>query len=828
LAQQGIATTLPSKHASDIEVLRGRSAANLRTLQEEARLPIAGGLYITRTVAMTLRETAGREPVLIVGDAGSGKSAVIQDLASARLGDEEVVVLRASDVAGANRLVTNAPLQEVLRAWAGRPGLVVIDGMDALRGSEDRQSLSSTVAALAGTRWQVVASARSFDTRNSQPLQHAFAGEPVSTDTSMVDARLSAVRHLLVGDLSDDELEQAILDPMPHAAILAEAAPDLRKLLRNPFNLRLAANLADQMTAGQHAELLSVRSRVELLGLYWARRVHNEDKTARDALLKRLASSMLTGRRLQTTAEEPTVRETDSAALESLLSQGVLSALDGPIPGVGRVLAFSHNILFDYAAAIYVLYHPLDAAGLVKTVEADPSLPLVVRPSFDLLVDMLWQARVTGGFWPTALSMAGSEHVLASLAVASRVVNLVHEPGDLLELAVSAEGRSGCDERLSRQRFAHQLIGAVRARAVVPDLTNAMLPLVTLAKQLAQNAEASFDDAALAADLIFALQHRVPVSAEEPDAVGTAERSVTIAMLLDAGRSDPARSERMTGLLVRLAAHVIGISAEVRAAMHRLLDDDAALAQWGGTVLTWLPETVVPAMAHDPELARRLAVISMTFDETRDEDVALGVSSVLPLRMSRKQQSQHAAWQLGEVFPQICAGDISTAVEIICAVLGAADSADDGEMWPMATNTVTGRLDHRYGFGLSSYIRDSEHKMLSALAESLAEQDYETAQAVVNLLIDKVHNADVWASLMRNPKQPAALCRALFPAFESGALLAHPDTFSYAATLLKAAAQEGTVPHQQLEAAVCRAIDLVDRSGPRRLCKGCPRGLPRL
>jgi hypothetical protein len=813
LAQRGIATTLPSEHASDIEVLRERSAANLHTLQEEARLPIAGGLYINRTVAKTLRETAGRDRVLIVGDAGSGKSAVVQDLASARLGEEEVVVLRAADVAGANRLAGKAPLQEVLRAWAGPPGLVVIDGVDALRGSGDRESLSSTVAALAGTRWQVVASARSFDTRNSQPLQHAFAGEPVSTDTSMVDASLTGVRHLLVGDLSDGELDQTILAPMPLAAVLAEADPELRTLLRNPFNLRLAANLAEQMTAGQHAELLRVRSRVELLGRYWAWRIRNEDKTARDALLKRLASSMLAGRRLQTTEEEPTVRETDSAALQGLLSQGVLNTLDGPIPGVGRVLAFSHNILFDYATAIYVLYNPLDTAGLVKSLDADSTLPLVARPSFDLLVDMLWQARTTGGFWPTALAVAGSEHVLASLAIVSRVVNLAHDPDDLKELAASTDGSSSAAFS-PRHLFAHQVVGAVRARAVAPDLRRAIVPLAALAKKLAENAEASFDDAAVATDLIRALQFRDRVSSTEPDAAGTAERCAAIALLLDAARSNPARREQMAGVLVREVEHVIGISAEVREAMRRLVDDDAALAHWGGTVLMWFPEAVVPALPNDADLARKLALVSMTFQETRDEDVAFGGSSVLPMRESRKQQSQHAAWRLGEKFSKICASGIFTAAEIICEVLGApADSADDAEMWPMVVDGATGWLEHGYGFGLSHDIHDIEHKMLSALADALVKQEDEAAQAVVTLLVNRVRNAEVWAMLMQNPKQPASLCRALFPAFESGSLLAHPDTFSYAATLLRAAVDERVVPHQQLEGAVGRALALVDQNG---------------
>lgn len=812
LSHHGVGTTLPARYASDIEVVRQRSAANLQALQAEARLPVAGGLYISRSVAQKLRETASREHILVVGDAGSGKSAVVQELASARLDAEEVIVLRAADVAGTNRLGTNAPLQEVLRAWAGPLGLVVIDGVDALRGSEDRETLSTIVLALAGTRWQVVATARSFDTRNSQPLQRTFAGQPLSTDASMVDSRLAGVRHLLVGDLSDEDLDRAIIAPMPLASVLAQASSDLRKLLRNPFNLRLTAELTSKLTGVQHAQLLQVRSRVELLGRYWDWRIRNADKPAREALLKRLASSMLEGRRLQVVEEEPTVLGTDSAALESLLSQGVLSALDGPIPGVGRVFAFSHNILFDYATAIYVLYHPLDPKGLVKRLDADPTLPLVARPSFDLLVDMLWQARASDGFWPTALSVAGSEHVLASLAVASRVVNLAHEPDDLLELATSSEEATVSGDLSPRERLTSQAIGAVRARAVLPDPSNAVLPLAVLANRLADSAVTSYKVAALATDLVRALQSRAPV-ADNPTAPGTAERAATIAALLDAARSDAARMENLAGALVGQLEHVIGVSAEVRGAVERLLDDDAALAQWGGTVLTWLPNAILPVLAQDPYLARRLAAASMTFEETRDEDVAFGGSAIMPLRESRKQQAQHAAYQLGVIYPQICANDIITAAEIICDVFGGADSANETDMWPMVADGTTGWLEHGYGFGFSPYKHDDKQKMLAALAEALPAQQENAAQTVVGLLASKVHDGSVWAALMQEPKHPAKLGRVLLPALESGTLLAHPDTVSQAAALLKALAQEGTVPHQQLEAAVRNAINLVDQNG---------------
>ena len=76
LSRQRVLLSPPARYATDIAKLRDLSAANLRTLQSEAVLPVAGGLYIPRSVNARLDADAGDGNVLIVGDAGAGKSAV--------------------------------------------------------------------------------------------------------------------------------------------------------------------------------------------------------------------------------------------------------------------------------------------------------------------------------------------------------------------------------------------------------------------------------------------------------------------------------------------------------------------------------------------------------------------------------------------------------------------------------------------------------------------------------------------------------------------------------------------------------------------------------
>jgi hypothetical protein len=76
LSRQGVSLSPPSKFATDIVKLREVSTANLDVMSYEAMLPIPGRFHIARDVSVRLQTEAGATHVLIVGDAGAGKSSV--------------------------------------------------------------------------------------------------------------------------------------------------------------------------------------------------------------------------------------------------------------------------------------------------------------------------------------------------------------------------------------------------------------------------------------------------------------------------------------------------------------------------------------------------------------------------------------------------------------------------------------------------------------------------------------------------------------------------------------------------------------------------------
>jgi hypothetical protein len=461
LLAAGVSLAAPSRHRADVDVLRSLSARNLVTLAAADELPIADGLHVPRGSAAALEAAVRSGHVLLVGDAGVGKTGMAARLARDLSGEQDVLMLQSSDVAGANRTQVCRPISEVLLGWTGPPAVLVVDGFDALRGGDDRAFLVRVVRDLAGSRWTVLMTVRTFEAHHSTDLRDLFAGPPASTDVDQIDRRLAGVRHLRVDDLTDAELDFGLPPSLPLTAFLT-ATPGMRRLLRNPFNLRLAAKMfADGAPAGR-AAMGGVQTRLDLLDAYWEHRVDSGDVTARSALLTRLSRRMTDDRDLKTLETEPTVVAADGPAVEGLLRENVLSQHPGALPGGRRVLTFAHNILFDYAVARYVLLNPVDPARLLDELDRDPALPLVARPSLDLLVDRLWQHRDDVPFWPAWLEVAGSPHVLASLAFAGRLISLVSDPDDLQPLATAMAGADEAWREAARTLTYHLVVRSRR------------------------------------------------------------------------------------------------------------------------------------------------------------------------------------------------------------------------------------------------------------------------------------------------------------------------------------------------------------------------------
>ncbi|MFI5937857.1 hypothetical protein [Actinoplanes sp. NPDC051494] len=803
LSRREIALAPLARFAEDIATLREVSAMNLRTMRAESVLPVAGGIHIPRGIGTQLA-AAGYDDILIVGDAGAGKSAAAQEFATLRSTTQDAVVLRAADIVGVNRIVLTAPLSVVLSDWTGPAALLLIDGVDALRGAEDRDVLGSVVTALYGSRWQIAATVRTFDARNNQQLKTAFAGTPVSATPAAGDPRLTGVRHLLVGDLTDDELAAAVT-PLPLSSLLADAPAELHTLLRNPFNLAIAAQLAEHLSADQPAQLRAARSRVDLISALWAWRVRDTDSTAREALLARISHHMVTHRRLRIVEAEPAITAADSSAIQAMLSANVLSTDGGTHTASRRVLAFAHNILFDYAAALYVLDDPVEPTHLLRLLDADPSLPLVVRPSFEMLVELLWARRHTGDFWPLCLQLAGSAHVLASLAFAARLLHLIEAPDDLAPLGPPPDRADNHAGTSARQDFTGHLVSALRSTAILTDAVSATEPLSMLAAHLATNASASDHDAGLAANLISALQDRTPMIAGQP---GAHQRGQAIASLLDACRADPQQHEHLAGFISRQLPHTISQSAEVRAAVAAVLDDPHALRIWGGTVLNWLAACIAPIAPTDRALARRIAITVVSFEETRDQQVALIGGPLLTLNESRRDQAAFSIFRLGQSFPALCTADLPLSAEIFCLLLDDGTRDSDHDSWPLTMPGIRGWLS--WGTDITLTRHDVGATTAAALSSALAAAGPEAVQPAVAVLVERLHNTSAWEALMPPNDSTANLARALLPALDSGALLVHPDTHTTAAALLGALAEHDLALADRLETAVLKAHALAD------------------
>ncbi|MEU5335649.1 hypothetical protein AB0G51_20310 [Streptomyces asoensis] len=699
-----------------------------------------GDFTVEREVDQKLSARAELGSCLVTGDPGAGKSAALHHLAAAwTAAGRPVLFMQVGSIASLSdgqlqaELQLEHPLLEVLGQWSpGEQGLLVLDALDAARTGATQQLWRQLVRRVRQelAHWRVVASVRSWDLEHSSALGSLDPGDA-----------------LVVGDWDDAEFAQ-ITRALPALAELERASEEpVKRLLRNPFNLRLAAELLVEGAA--LADLQAVDGRLDLLSRYWKQRVSGlPDGPQRSAFLTMWSQAAVTARQLAVPAQVLLAGDTGAAdVLNALLSDRVLmpSATDeiGPVSGLLGPVQFSHHVLFDYALAITYFY--TGSNGLAGRLSTDPDVLLFAHPSVDMYLELVWR-QGPQGFWQLATRLAvqpmpgmataaiagvvmrccGTTDALAPLldqlaAGTPEAQRLVHALAVAVSLALKSEAISApqiwCDFAARLSQTPGAAVGALLI--LVCDLAGESLP------------GPAFAQCGQAARALLAHLWTLPVSLQA---------RMAITAVIQSSSSDP----QATALLLRRALQ------------------PEQLAERGYSDLFAFTQAVPHLLQSLPELVAELYVAAMSYEETSTAPTQLGSGAVLTLMSTQQQDYSGNRYHLIEHFPQLYRQDVTRALQILTRLSCAKADPATEHTGEVALRSVTVLADGSRTWDRGSFQRRDLVALLDAFEQAVT---LTTEPARLEQLLDAAaaapQAAAVWRRLLKAAAANPALAQRL-------------------------------------------------------------------
>lgn len=676
LRDAGIALQSPREYREDIQRLREYTARALERAASFSAIQVGSKeIHVERHVDQVIRDAVLTDSLLVTGEPGAGKSGVLfgvgRDLLNA---GHDIVFLDANEFSVDARLASSAselpdrPIPEVLAHWEGdKPAVLIIDALDAVRGSDGEQVLRRIMSDVkrARGRWHVLASVRIYDARHSLYLPGLFPGGPVAP----CDSTLSRVRHTRVPVLNNDELTQISSRSAEIGRLIRSSGPALRELLRTPFNLRLAGDLLGSGLAVE--DLTPMSTQVELLDRYWRHRVLQEDTHAddRETVLRRIVKAMIAARAMQAARSAVTANDTSAGEhLHELLTSNLLTEWQ-PTPSSApqrQRLAFAHHVLFDYAAA-RLLFDPGDT-DMVDQLRTAPDLAVFLRPSIVFHLYDLWNVDADHApYWEAVARLVTGDGLtgVARIVGPSTLPALLTSADDAGQLLAWYQG-GDLEHRDAAEKILRYVVGAVLAANesdMLPLVDDRGLPWWTIMERASRRMTITVVGS-LAELLRSVREHTPSMSPSVLHLVGIVARRV-----LDFARDHLSINHAIVTMALRLACRTYGSDPE---ASHKSLwryVEDNAFDGWGIAELYAISSEIDHIFSSDPALVGDLYRVVFSHTVTSRTVTNMSQSAIMPLTSTEAQDYSMVKFQLTEAFPRFLAAAPTEASEALVAVV---------------------------------------------------------------------------------------------------------------------------------------------------------------
>jgi hypothetical protein len=797
---------LPQKatfsYRPDIVRLQQLSKQTLADLNTFSEITVQNKtIKIVRDCRGAFSSAALDRSVLVVGEPGAGKSGATHDFVQSLEDDQEQFIFLAVDRLASEslgelrqELGLEHDLFDIIDHWPGTaPVYLVIDALDAAR-AEPKMRLYRDIIRRGMARnanCRVVASIRKFDLRNSKELQQFFSGDPVD---SFPDSEFPRIAHLNIRQLSDEELGQIAAQSSELHQLVQAASPELLKLIRTVFNLRLLAELLD--SGASASELTPIRTQIELLEKYWSYRVICEDGNgfARERLLAEIAQIMVEGRRLRVTVCQLSA-PIDSRSLDELLRNHVLiqwQSTPAVTPDRNRVV-FAHNILFDYVVARLLLSD--ESERLLDYLAGDPDLFLIIRPSISLHLQHLWinEPIHHDTFWRETLLLSHDPRIpdIGKLIAPSVVVDLASGLDDFEQLLEVLTGADADQRRSAETTFAH-IVGSIFSRPNKELLAGSEAgPWSDLTENVSRGLN-NTNVFPLTGLIQAACEHFADFTAEQRDKFGLAARRV-----LGFAWDQPLPHEWLVIQGIKAVSRTFASDPSASAILLRRAIEVEHLAHYGYRELSWIGHEIKNILPHDPQLVADIYAAAFRFQESSQETTTMGNSRILPLTSNRRQDYKMGLFQLSQVFPQFLRQAPDHALETLIAVLETYPQSERraGDQ-PIETFDFNGQeaqtqSDRSSMWDRSNHRHDEQLKILDAFIQymkDLAGTDHtqESLKTIIDKIVRDNKSAVLWRRLLLlGAEFPDSLGMLLIPLVRALPILKGYDTSREAGEFLK-------------------------------------------
>ena len=525
-----------------------------------------------------------------------------------------------------------------------KKAVLLFDAFDAARSEETRKNFLRLIRRSIQElkQWNVVVTVRTYDAKKSQELLDLF-GDLDNTDLTQYHSNGILCRHFTIPSLNEDEIRQAFDQISSLERIYNAGSPEFKQLVANPFNLWLLEKILN--TSKDKPDFSQVRSEVQLLGVFWQRRVEMaSNEVHRLSVLTQIVRQMVKEHSLTVRLDniendlgfdKPT-RET---AWNDLLSDEILAR----VSSTRQRIAFSHNILFDYAISVLLIDD--EPEQIEDFVREDPSRPLFLRPSFTYFFTRLWY-DASENFWNAFWYVLPSNRyvhlrLFARLIPTSVIANEARNINQLKQFLDKLENGEGIAneamicllQSLRALQIEHDPLWSNFFDRVSAHLhINFTWDLTTLTSEMLERAAANQDTAVI-------------------NACGRVGRQLLAWIWQERETNEDDWNNRLGGhWIVPLVAKTYGTNPKDS---RRLLEKVLELTQEDNfpiNFLTWLTEHVDRIWPHDPEFVELIYRTIFSYYETSDERTRMG-GFIVAMASTRRQDYTMCQYRLIKHFP---------------------------------------------------------------------------------------------------------------------------------------------------------------------------------